>query len=284
MLKAKIFTIYVLLKSLFCPCAWDHKSNHFETTGNAGYTIKKVGRLDPALNESSGLQATEKEGEIVLQHINDGGGKAEIYETNINGTILNTIKIPDAKNRDWEDLARDDQGNYFIGDIGNNANTRKNLVIYKFNPLQNKTEEIHYNYPDQKAFPPDKEERNFDAEAFFWFKNQLYIFSKNRGNKCVKIYTVPDKPGTYQAKFVGQTPLSAMITSADINSDKTMFSLSGYGKIYLFGIKDSVNFNHPITCRRFAKSGQAEAISFINKTDLIVTNEGRKVFLVKKRK
>ena len=42
---------------------------------------------------------------------------------------VRTIKIDNAKNDDWEELAEDDEFIY-IGDFGNNNGKRKNLCIY----------------------------------------------------------------------------------------------------------------------------------------------------------
>ena len=83
--------------------------------------------LSDKLNEISGLEMLN---DSTLIAFNDGGNKSEIYLLNLEGEILRMIDVLDTKNRDWEDITRDDEFIY-IGDIGNNRNEREKLSIVK---------------------------------------------------------------------------------------------------------------------------------------------------------
>lgn len=61
--------------------------------------------------------------------INDSGNDPIIYKLDHTGNIIHSIYIK-GKNIDWEDLTKDDEGNIYIGDFGNNKNKRVNLKIY----------------------------------------------------------------------------------------------------------------------------------------------------------
>ncbi len=62
---------------------------------------------------------------------NDSGGEPEIYKIdNESGKIIQTVRITNGENFDWEDITRDESFIY-IGDFGNNWGTRKDLKIYK---------------------------------------------------------------------------------------------------------------------------------------------------------
>ena len=83
------------------------------------------------------------------------------------------MRIPDAVNIDWEDIAVDDAGNIIIGACGNNANTRRDLALYMIrepHPLATTMtrvwKRIDFHFPEQTDFPPEK--ANFDCEAVFW--------------------------------------------------------------------------------------------------------------------
>lgn len=282
MLKIKIFTVLIALRSLVDPCHVEKKVSGFEG-GRKEYKISRAGRLDPLISESSGLAHTGKDTTFYTH--DDSGGKPELYEIDMSGCLIDVVKIPHASNKDWEDLARDDKGNIYIGDFGNNQNTRKNLRIYKVSISGNmKVDTISFSYPDQQEFPPPKKQRNFDCEAFFWYKDSLYLFSKNRGSKCVKFYKLPDQPGIYQAKLFHEVYLRSMITSADISPDKKEFVLLGYGKMYFFNNLEGESLKPaPAYCRKFGRGGQSEAVLFLNERELMVTNEGGKVFVVRKR-
>ncbi|HEY8400007.1 MAG TPA: hypothetical protein VIK89_02025 [Cytophagaceae bacterium] len=277
----KIFTILIALKNLVCPCNKMIRGEEFERAGR-DYKIKRISRLAPEVNECSGLELAEEAG--VFYANNDSGGKPELYKIDRNGNLIETISLNGIKNRDWEDLAKDDSGAIYIGDFGNNSNRRKDLKIYKV--YNGKIDSIMFSYPDQTEFPPSsKKNRNFDMEAFFWYNDSLYLFSKNWGDKKVKFYRLPDRPGSYKADLLGRVTLKNMITSADISPDGKQFVLLSYGKVYLFNnVRENGFAFQPYQCKRFARSGQAEAIVYINNEELLITNEGGKVFLMKKRK
>lgn len=279
MIKIKIFTVLIAFKNLICPCAKEIRCEGFEKSGNT-YKIIKAGKLPKAITESSGLEIADTSNAFWTH--NDSGAQPLLYKISASGQLLDELYVKGARNKDWEDLTKDERGNIYIGDFGNNANRRKDLKIYKVN--SNRIDSISFSLSDQVKFPPEKSQRNFDLEAFFWYKDSLYLFSKNRGNKIVKFYRLPDRPGTYSAELIGSVKLQAMITAADVSPDGKEFALLGYGKIYLFRNTNSDSFafqSH--LCKRFARSGQAEGIVYIDNDQLLITNEGGKIFKMFKK-
>ena len=138
--------------------------------------LDKICDLDKKLYETSGLVLIDNK--YLITH-NDGGNKSEVYVLDLKGKILKTIEVDEAKNRDWEDLARDDKGRLFIGDFGDNLNNRKEKYIYILRAgfVDDKNQKVNadkitFTYPDQKDFPPKKDAMNFDAEAFIWMNNR----------------------------------------------------------------------------------------------------------------
>jgi hypothetical protein len=282
MLKLKILLFLFSLKTALCDCSPEVKRSGFER-GRSSYKVTCLGRMPETVNESSGIIVAK--GPDVFWTHNDGGGNPTLYKINHEGKLIDSLYLAGTKNTDWEDLAKDAEGNLYVGDFGNNLNARKDLKIYKVNPQQPQAiGHIQYHYQDQEAFPPPREAMNFDCEAFFEHAGQLYLFSKNRGDKGVKMYTIPGKPGNYTAQIQGEVYLKSQVTAADINPGKNMFALLSYGKVFLFEIHDNqLSFSHPALCIKVARS-QAEALTFINDTDFIITNEKGKIFLVQKKK
>lgn len=205
--------------------------------------LKLIEKLPQKLKENSGIVSYSNG---TAWFIEDNGNSDNIYKTDFKGTIIQQFDIKNAKNVDWEDLSKDANGNLYIGDFGNNDNQRKNLVIYKApNPEVEKrakisVEQIKFNYPEQKNFPPKKGELLYDAEAFFHYADNLYIFTKNRTNPFTGetlIYRVPDKKGTYEAKLIGKIILcddwdTCRITSAAISPNGKTIVLLSYGKLW----------------------------------------------------
>jgi hypothetical protein len=169
--------------------------------------LEVVCDLPSVLNESSGLLSYT---DSTFLSINDSGGEAAIYEFSKTGILISTTKFPNLKNVDWEELTSDKDGYIYIGDFGNNENKRKKLTIYKFHSDSIgkqifQTEIIRFSYPEQEAFPPDKNEMLYDAETFLVWENELLIFTKCRDVPFTGrtfIYSIPTKAGNYTAKRI----------------------------------------------------------------------------------
>ena len=84
--------------------------------------------LPNELKEVSGTEVLTNSNLIWM--INDGGNKSTLYGVSEKGKIKKEIEIK-AKNTDWEDLTTDEKGTIYIGNFGNNTNSRKNLRILK---------------------------------------------------------------------------------------------------------------------------------------------------------
>lgn len=84
------------------------------------------------LIEASGLARSQHDPEI-LWSINDGGSKPRIYAFDHTGAHRGRIKLEDARNRDWEDIASftlDGKPWLLVADIGDNDNKRKKVSFY----------------------------------------------------------------------------------------------------------------------------------------------------------
>jgi len=169
--------------------------------------MKVLTRLAPELNESSGLLVFS---DSTWLTVNDSGNDAVIFEVNGTGSVVSATTFANAQNFDWEELQFDQLGNIYIGDIGNNNQSRNGLTLYKFHRDQiGKSdvvvEKIDFYYPEQLRFPPKISERNFDAEAFLVQRDSIFIFTKDWSkpfNGISKIYYVPNKPGRHAATLL----------------------------------------------------------------------------------
>jgi len=178
--------------------------------------------------------------------INDSGGQPCLYSIDPkSGTVNNYITISNSTNVDWEEITQDSLSIY-IGDFGNNNGNRKNLVIYKINKnhFSNETnqmipaEKIYFEYSDQLSFETRKFDNDYDCEAMVYFKDSLYLFSKNWINHKTRIYRLPKNPGKYKAELIDSIDTGFLITGATISSDYKHLLLIGYRK----GIKINNSF------------------------------------------
>lgn len=244
-----------------------------------------INDLSVSLKEVSGIETTSKSKLIWM--LNDSGNAPELFGLNKQGQIIKVLKV-DAKNKDWEDLAADPNGNLYIGDFGNNSNKRKKLRILKIpaNALAGtslvKADYINFHYPNQRKFPPKKKQRHFDSESFFFFNDSLYIFTKSRVKNHfgkTNLYKVPATPGDHEAIYINTfescPEMECWITSADISNDGKQVALLNHKAVWLFReFSGDDFFNGTATELPFMTDlTQKEGLCFKDTTTLYITDE-----------
>ncbi|AMJ64708.1 hypothetical protein [Hymenobacter sp. PAMC 26628] len=236
--------------------------------------LRQVGSLKNVVPESSGLCPADQPGTYFS--FGDEGNDATLYRLSATGQLRGTLALG-VPNTDWESLSRDDQGNYFVGDCGNNANDRQNLVIHRFRPEQpRQVADIKFKYPDQTEFPPEqKKARNFDCEASLWHGGRVWLFSKDRGNDATsKVYTVPDQPGSYTAQLVTKLAIPGQVTDAALRPDGHRLVLLGRGELFVL---DGNSWDDLLkaTPRQvsLAGAGQTEGAVFKDANTLLISTE-----------
>jgi len=257
---------------------------YFSSLGGMVLTQAIMAELDPKMNETSALLCFGEE----FITINDSGNEAELYFFDTTGTILHTTKILGAKNVDWEALATDGNKRLFIGDIGNNKNQRKSFTIYQVNldSARQKTavssEKTTFFYPDQSAFPPEKNELYFDAEAMFYKNDSLFIITKNRTipfDGIARVYglavdgSAKQKAKRYpDLKLPATTWMEDSVTDAFLQGD-SLYILT-YGQVYLFHLTEDFQFE-VLKIVEFDAFTQKEGIAVCN-DKLFITDEKNK--------
>ncbi|MBD2766497.1 hypothetical protein IC235_01160 [Hymenobacter sp. BT664] len=235
--------------------------------------LHEVGSLKGVVPESSGLAPAADS-----QHyysFGDDGNYPTLYEITGTGKLVNTISI-NATNSDWESLSRDPQGNYYIGDCGNNESMRRNLTIYRVRPdAPSGVSKISFSYPDQSEFPPSKKQRNFDCEASLWHEGKVWLFTKDRGQSCTsKVYTVPDQPGEYTAQLVTKLAIPGQVTDAALRADGHRLVLLGRGELFILdGNSWDDLLKAPPRRVDLSGAGQTEGAVFKDDSTLLISTE-----------
>jgi hypothetical protein len=248
--------------------------------------LERVAVVPGKLNEVSGI-ANARKGYCYMH--NDGGNKAELYEiTMATGEIVKKIEIDNAKNKDWEELAEDEDAIY-IGDFGNNTGNRDDLriLIVDRKDLEKddkvKTDKIHFTYPDQKSFK-SRRAHDYDCEAMITYGDALYLFSKNRESKTTDVYRLPKEPGEYVAEKIAHFDTDGLVTAADVwhGKKRNALALLCYEPIgrryisymWLFTDFEPTNvFGGKAHRLDISPNLQAEAILWESDTTVIIINE-----------
>lgn len=263
--------------------AWHHRQIYSENcSGGDHFNIAGIGKIRfKALKESSGLSHWKED--LFFTHNDDTDSC--LYLINAKGKLIRKWFVP-FKNRDWEDVCQDDKGRVFIGDFGNNFNASKNLRIYIFDPMKNKTEGmIRFRYAEQEAFPPVQPgSMNFDCEAMVYQKDSLYLFTKNKKERSTNVYAIPAKPGDFTVVKKQEIPLLGMVTAASLRPDGKELALLTYGKLYFFSLNNGLqSIPNPDFCFAWSKFRQSESLSYWGRDSLLAGNEQRDLYLITRK-
>lgn len=234
--------------------------------------LTRLGSMDD-VPESSGL-ALAGEPNTFYTH-GDEGARPILFKVNATGRTLQELEIP-VEGDDWESITRDTQGNLYIGDVGNNNNNRRDLVIYRLNPANvRQVQEIKLKYPDQQEFPPAKSEQNFDCEATLWHEGQVYLFTKDRGQgQTSKVYAVPDQPGSYTARLITRLAIPGEVTDAALSPNGRRLVLLARQEMFVLEGNSFAELLKATPQRISLKgTGQTEGAVFTNDQTLFISSE-----------
>lgn len=220
--------------------------------------------------------------------VNDSGNDPLIFPFNKAGEIipprwnaqLDGIHIHNAANVDWEAITIDHDGYLYIADIGNNANARRDLVIYKIREpypretaLTTAVSRIFFYYPEQREFPAVR--KNFDTEALFWRKEKLYVLTKNRSDDYTQLYELdPQVTESMQpAKLCEEFRIGQPVTDACYNPSERQLVVLTINSVWLFQAPtdDEKFFTGHIRWLPI-EADQCEAICF-DEDNLLILNE-----------
>jgi hypothetical protein len=232
--KCRVFLFIIIISSVIsCHRYSLRKTNSSIIQSEQQPDLKLcVDQLDDKLRENSGIIFYRD----YLWTINDNGGKPVIYAFHPGtGKIVQTVSVVNARNRDWEDIAQDNDYIY-VGDFGNNYGEREKLYIYRIKkkdiPVRRnddvKAKSIRFSYENMPEGKSGKQRSSFDCEAFFAWHDSLYLFTKNWDNQTTTCYAVPAKPGEYVIKPKQSYDSDGLITGADIDHNGKYVVLSGY--------------------------------------------------------
>ena len=231
--------------------------------------------LPSIIDETSGLALV---GNNFLTH-NDSGGSASLYEFNDYGALVGEHPIIGAVNRDWEDLAEDE--NYFyIADIGNNSGKRKDLTVYKTTKDFELKDSIKIKYQKQKSFKKNKKTK-YNAETLFVVGDSLVLFSKNMKSMNTHLYVFPKEGGSYVLSSRKKFKINTLITGGDYHEESQRLVLTGYrpdGSNYLLKAEkfkleqpDSIEFERfPLPFEH----AQVEAVKIKKNKEVWISSEG----------
>ncbi|MCS7076817.1 MAG: T9SS C-terminal target domain-containing protein [Bacteroidia bacterium] len=261
-------------------------------TGNFVVQMKPVSLLPKEIKETSGLIYMGNN--QILTH-NDSGGEPVLYRYDITlKKMVQKIRIANARNVDWEDITQS-KDYIYIGDFGNNKGNRKDLKIYRIKKADITTQQgdisvnadsICFSFNDQKDFSESWRKSDYDCESLIHVGDSLYVFSKDWTDRQSRLYSLPDKPGTYIAKSHGGFDARGLITGAAVSPDGKKIALVGYERdpnkgsdVFIWIFTDITPYNFLLSNKERidlgleSVLGQTEGIDFKDNNTVYISNE-----------
>ncbi len=180
-----------------------------------------VGLMEaPALEEISGIVRSRKYPGIFWVH-GDSGNPPLLHAIRADGRLVQSYPVA-APNLDWEDIAADDEGNLYLGDIGNNLGLLPIRAIHRLaepDPNQPPADPIPVTTFRYRFDGPA-----FDAESLVIDGDRAFVITKRHDGLPAEIRAVALSPGktllVKPSEVLGELPgFSEAITGADLSRD-----------------------------------------------------------------
>ncbi len=247
--------------------------------------LERVGRLDdPAIVEASGIVRSRKHPGIYWVH-NDSGNPPVLFAVRRDGSLVRSYKV-EAANVDWEDIATDDSGHLYLGDIGNNGNRLPIRAIHRLDePDPTVPDDGKPLKPTASTFYGFPVGSRFDAEGLFVDRGKAFVVSKRFDGKEAEVFAVRLDPAapllrpTMPERVATLPECSEPATGADLSSDGKLLAIvtTRVARVYRaelggWSLVAAVPFEAP----------GVEAICW-DGLDLILASEDRSIYRVAER-
>ena len=197
--------------------------------------LEPLGRFDArSIPEASGIVKSRRFPGIFWVH-NDSGNAPRLFAVRGDGRIVRRFRLA-IPNLDWEDIAIDDRGHLYLGDIGNNTGLLRTRVIYRIDEPDPSTP----GDPDRPlaaaaavsyALP---QSNRFDAEGLVFDREEAILVTKYLDGREAELFAVPmdpPSPSPNRAVPVSIRPMGRLpgftepATGASLSEDRTLLAV-----------------------------------------------------------
>lgn len=198
--------------------------------------LQLMGRFDArAIPEASGIVKSRRYPGIFWVH-NDSGNAPTLFAVRGDGRIVRRFRLA-FPNLDWEDIAIDDRGHLYVGDIGNNSVLLRFRTIYRIDEPDPSSPEGGGREAPLSAtrtlpygLPPTN---RFDAEGLVVDGANLIVVAKYLDGREAELFAVPvepqTNPGVASPRSIARLPgFTEPATGADLSDDGTLLAVCSY--------------------------------------------------------
>lgn len=239
---------------------------------------------NPKIDEASGIARSQRYPDIFWVANDDG--PSVLYAIDATGKHLGRVKIKDASNRDWEDLASftlDGTPYLVVADTGDNDARRKDVRIYVIEEPEAGDEKVDYAWRIEFSYP----EGPRDAESIAVDTENRRILVLTKRDVPPVLYALPLKPGSKKRQYGERLGTVTSLpqpgrrdleygprlntwqwqpTAMDISNDNNKAVILTYGGVYLYrreaGEDWAEALKRPPVVISKTRNRQAESASF----------------------
>jgi len=234
---------------------------------------REGGSMRAAVPELSGLVKSRTLPGVFWAH-GDSGNAAELVAIDKTGRTLGRYDV-NARNYDWEDIAADDAGHLYLGDIGDNFGLRDDVRILVLDEPEKISKRgtlrvrvtQRFRYPEIVPGTP----KRLDAEALFFAAGHLYLMSKERFSTRSALFRFPAQLTSEKKVTLDRidsielrakpTQGGAPVTAADVSRDESRVAVTVTKHFYVFRF-DGHTLRERLLMERLPKAEGFEAVAF----------------------
>lgn len=310
----KRFACLMVLTSLLAGCGGAAVGSAIAPKGAIAARNQATGGYTPIglfpKSEGSGVVASRRYPGVFWAHRDSSltGGREEIFAFRVEngqlgelspGVKFRSYHVPHLRNIDWEDIAADDDGRLWLGDMGNNGYNRHDLALHALaepNPMQDGEVKVLGSYPfSYPDLPPTG--RSFNAESLVVVDGSPYILTKTEKPAFYRLpSTTTHEPQVLERVSDLTTPpggLGGLPTGADLSDDGSRLAVTtDGGKVFVFEsqkpgargaeLVQDLAARPPRWDARYNTTGeweQVEGVAFPRGSqDLVLLSESKKIF------
>jgi len=237
---------------------------------------------DGSIPEASGLAYSRRQ-DGVMWTFNDSGGENKIYAISEQGDRLQSVRLRERENTDWEDIAVAVEGGVsyiYLADTGNNGHDRSHLYIHKFPEPVVLLEDIDIDTNDIETIEVSYPDENYDSEALVIdpITLDIILFTKHSTSD---VFRVPEgSPGEVrELEYIGLLN-HRDVTGADISPAGDTLAIACYDDGWSYTLPDGMTWVEYLaldpspTCElQLAEENQRESIT-VTETAYWTVSEG----------
>jgi hypothetical protein len=246
--------------------------------------LEPVGRLDhPAIREASGIVASRRHPGVFWVH-NDSGNPPLLFAVKRDGSLVREYPVKVA-NLDWEDIAIDDEGHLYLGEIGNNGGRLPIRAVYRLDepdpskPAEGPLSVTHASY---YRFPRGG---RFDAEGLFIDRGRAVVVAKTFDGREAGLFGVPLDPAPPLIRPALPEALGTLpefhepATGASLSADGRRLAVCSPAAARVYE-RDGRGAWSLVATVRYQGGSDIEAICWDGR-DLLLAGEGRNLYRIR---